>query len=114
MSKYTTPSMLRADFVIMKILQESLSGLQPYTILKRSKLSGEIFFKVFSALAAKKLIVEHDSLIHLSPIGREVFLAGSGRVLSGRKSWRQVPDKMKGRKIRTDEFYVPNIYLLDQ
>ena len=114
MIKYTTPSMLRADFVIMKVLHESLSGLQPYTILKRSKLSGEIFFKVFSALAAKKLIVERDSLIHLSPAGREIFLAGSGRVLSGRKSWRQVPSSMKGRKIRVDDFYVPNVYLLDQ
>jgi hypothetical protein len=113
MIKYTAPSMLRADFVIMKVLYESLSGLQPYTILKRSKLSGEIFFKVFSGLAAKKLIVERDSLIHLSSTGREVFLAGSGRVLSGRKNWRQVPSNMKGRKIRVDDFYVPNIYLLD-
>lgn len=114
MIKSAKPSMLRADFVIMKALHESLSGLQPYTILKRSKLSGEIFFKVFSALAAKKFIVERDTLIHLSPAGREVFLAGSGRVLSGRKSWRQVPSNMKGRKIRVDDFYVPNIYLLDQ
>ncbi|MCF5030713.1 hypothetical protein [Pseudomonas syringae] len=114
MIKYTTPSMLRADFVIMKVLQESLSGLQPYTILKRSKLSGEVFFKVFGALAARKLIAEHDSLIHLTPTGREVFLAGSGRVLSGPKTWRQVPSRMKGRKIRVDDFYVPNIYLLDQ
>ena len=114
MIKSAKPSMYRADFVIMKTLHESLSGLQPYTILKRSKLSGEMFFKVFSALAAKKLIVERDSLIHLSPAGREIFLAGSGRVLSGRKSWRQVPSSMKGRKIRVDEFYVPNVYLLDQ
>ncbi|WP_053932310.1 hypothetical protein [Pseudomonas coronafaciens] len=113
MIKYTTPSLLRADFVIMKILHESPSGLQPYTILKRSKLSGEIFFKVFSALATKKIISEYDSLIHLTAAGREVFLAGSGRVLSGPKSWRLVPSKMKGRKIRVDDFYVPNIYLMD-
>lgn len=113
MIKYTNPNLLRADFVIMRILHESRSGLQPYTILQRSKLSGAIFFKVFSSLAARKLVAEHDSLIHLTQAGRAVFLAGSGRVLAGAKTWRKVPQKMRGRKLGVDEFYVPNIFLLD-
>lgn len=113
MIKYTTANFLRSEFVIMRILHESRSGLQPYTILQRSKLSGAVFFKVFSSLAMRKLVAEHDSLIHLTQTGRAIFLAGSGRVLSGSKPWRQVPQKMRGRKVGINEFYVPNIFLLD-
>ncbi|CAN7410301.1 hypothetical protein [Pseudomonas brassicacearum] len=110
---YTKPDRLRADFAILRVLHEASSGLQPYTLLKRSKLSGEVFFKVFSTLVSKQLVIEHNSLISLSTIGRSVFLAGSGRVLPGSKSWRSVPMKMRGRKIEIDELYAPNINLLD-
>jgi hypothetical protein len=113
MIPYTKPDKLRADFAIMRTLYEASSGLQPYTLLKRTKLSGEVFFKVFSSLASKKLVVEHESLIFLSQEGRSVFLAGSGRVLPGSKSWRKVPPEMRCRTTGFDEFYVPNVYLVD-
>ncbi|MFW6750720.1 hypothetical protein ACKUG4_08485 [Pseudomonas glycinae] len=114
MIPYKRSNLLRADFVIMRILYESVSGLQPYTILQRSKLSGEIFLKAYSALAAKNLVVDHNSLIYLSELGREVFLAGSGMVLSGKKHWRDVPERMRGRTIAVDSFYIPNVFLLNQ
>lgn len=46
---YTKPDRLRADFAILRVLHEASSGLQPYTLLKRSKLSERSFLK-FSAL----------------------------------------------------------------
>lgn len=102
----------RASFVIMRILHESDAGLQPYTLLMRSKLSGEVFLKVFNSLAARGLVVEKKLLISLTKKGLEVFLADSTKVFSGPKKWREVPIEMLGRKIDVDEFYTPNIFLL--
>lgn len=103
-----------ADFFIMRILYESSLGLQPYTLLKRSKLSGEVFFKVFSSLVSKHLIYERNSLIFLSDSGREIFLPSAGRVIGGsEKSWRAVPETMLGYKLSCEDFYIPNIDLLD-
>lgn len=102
----------RSSFFIMRILYESDSGLQPYTLLMRSKLSGEIFLKVFKSLTLRGLVVEKNLLISLSKKGLEVFLADSTKILSGPKEWRKVPVEMLGRRIDVDEFYTPNIFLL--
>ena len=102
----------RASFVMMKILYESDAGLQPYTLLMRSKLRGEVFLKVFNSLVARGLVVEKKLLISLTRKGLEVFLADSTKVLAGPKEWRKVPVEMLGRRIDVDEFYTPNIFLL--
>lgn len=109
--KYASLEASRRDFVVMKALYESAHGLQPYTLLKRSKLSAELFFKVFSSLVSKGLVFEEQSLIFLTADGRSVFMAGSGRVLAGKKEWRKVPSGMCGKIIEPDEFYVPNAFL---
>lgn len=102
----------RTSFFLMRILYESDSGLQPYTLLMRSKLSGEVFLKVFNSLTLKGLVVENKLLISLTKKGLDVFLADSTKVLSGPKEWRRVPVEMLGRRIDVDEFYTPNIFLL--
>jgi hypothetical protein len=78
----------------------------------RSKLSGEVFLKVFNSLTLKGLVVENKLLISLTKKGLDVFLADSTKVLSGPKEWRRVPAEMLGRRIDVDEFYTPNIFLL--
>jgi hypothetical protein len=102
----------RADFFVMRVLYDSSSGLQPYTIFQRSKLSGEVFFKVFNRLISEGLVVERKSLLYLSSQGRDVFLAGSSKVMSSDKKWREVPESMRGRKLGIDDFYVPNINIM--
>lgn len=101
----------RSSFFIMRILYESNTGLQPYTLLMRSKLSGEVFLKVFKSLTLRGLVVEKNLLISLSKKGLEVYLADATRVLSGPKEWRRVPAEMQGRRIGVDEFYTPNVFL---
>ena len=102
----------RSEFFVMRVLYDSSSGLQPYTILRRSRLSGEVFFKVFNRLVSGGLVVEKNSLLYLSPKGKAVFLAGSSKVMSGGKSWREVPASMHGRRLDQDDFYVPNINIM--
>lgn len=101
-----------ASFVVMRILYESDAGLQPYTLLMRSKLSGEVFLKVFNSLAVRGLVVEKKLSISLTRKGLEMFVADSTKVLSGPKEWRRIPVEMQGRRIEVDEFYTPNIFLL--
>lgn len=101
----------RSSFFIMRILYESDAGLQPYTLLMRSKLPGDVFLKVFNSLTLRGLVIEKNLLISLSKKGLEVFLADSTNVLSGPKEWRRVPGDMLGRKIDVDEFYTPNVFL---
>lgn len=110
----TSSEKYKADFFIMRVLYESSSGLQPYTLLKRSRLSGEVFFKVFSSLVSKSLVYEKNSLIFLSARGREIFLAGSGRVMAtASKPWRKIPEGMLCRKMAPGELYAPNIFFLN-
>jgi hypothetical protein len=78
----------------------------------RSKLSGEVFLKIFKALTARGLVVEKNLLISLSKKGLEVFLNDATNILSGPKEWRKVPASMLGRKIDVNDFYAPNIFLL--
>jgi hypothetical protein len=78
----------------------------------RSKLSGEVFLKVFKSLTLRGLVVEKKLLISLSKKGLEVFLADSAKILSGPKEWRRVPVEMLGRRIDVNEFYTPNVFLL--
>lgn len=102
----------RADYFVMRVLYDSSSGLQPYTILQRSRLSGETFFKIFNRLVSEGLVIEKSSLIYLSSDGKAAFLAGSSKVMSGAKNWREVPASMRGRKLEQDEFYIPNISIM--
>ena len=96
----------------MRVLHDSSSGLQPFTILQRSRLSGEVFFKVFNRLVSEGLVVDKNSLIYLSAKGKAVFLAGSSKVMSTPRGWRVVPANMLGRKLDKDEFYAPNINIM--
>lgn len=102
----------RADYFVMRVLYDSSSGLQPYTILQRSRLSGEVFFKTFNRLVSEGLVIEKNSLLYLSPQGKASFLEGSSKVMSGAKSWREVPTNMRGPKLDQDNFYVPNISIM--
>lgn len=106
------PNVDRSGLFIMRILYEADSGLQPYTLLKRSKLSGEVFFRKFSELVLKGLLVEKNSLIFLSPAGSAVLITSGNKVSAAPKEWRQVPKNMLGRKVEVGDFYTPNIFLL--
>lgn len=102
----------RSELAMMRLLYESSDGLTPYTLMQRSKLPGQMFMRIFTRLTARGLLTEKNSLIALSSEGKTEYLDNFVKIIPGSKVWREIPQKMKGRKIPLDDLYAPNINLM--
>lgn len=107
------------DPSLRKIVQElfkSTNGLEAFSIFKRSGLSNPEFIKAVNTGISQGYIEITDpelQRIELTKDGVEIALT-SQRNIEGEYSWRQIPPEFQTNPIEKDEYYVPNVYLLDK
>lgn len=102
------------EYTMLSLIYKANKNIDSFTLFKRSKINFPGFTKIISSLSEKRLIGEDEDKIYLTKEGiRLTSIYNSSLSLNGAE-WRKIPNEMTGKKISTNEFYIPSIKNLDK
>lgn len=98
---------------ILITLFKSTHGLDAFTLYRRTRTPFPDYSKSIRALEDRKYISVTSNFIRITKEGRDItsFFKIDYREI---KSWREVPESMRGIKISADALYIPSKKRLDK
>lgn len=98
------------DKILVLLFNNSLTS---FTIYSRLNIPFEKFYPLLKNLIEQEFLIEKDEKLLLTKKANEYLLLNKRKKVSLNDEWKKIPKQFIEKKIKINEKYIPNIYLLD-